>query len=218
MATDTGFGEVRFFDDFTDDTVDTFKYDIDTDRTAWTIDAGSTGGTITCATTTNGDVEKIAGNRNWVCGTMGTVVFEARVKLNTSLTQGCFIGLTDDNTTDEVPIDLDTGTLTTTATDAVGFVYDSQESTPFYMCSVAADIDGAQTTTGVAPVVATYNTFRIVLDLAGNALFFIDGKQVGSRATCVTTTTSLCPCIANLGSGTASGMTCDYIYVSGGRV
>ncbi len=218
MATDTGFGKVKFFDDFTDDTVDTFVYDIDTDRTAWTIAAATSGGIITCATTTNGDTEKIAGARNWKPSTMGAIIFEARVRLDTSLTQGIFIGLSDDNTTDEVPIDLDGGTLTTTATDAIGFVYDSQESTPWYMCSVANNVDGAQTSTGVIPVVDTFQTFRIVVELDGSATFYIDGKLVGSRDGAVTATVSLCPSIADLSSGTASGASMDYLYVEGGRV
>ncbi len=219
---DTAFGEVRFFDDFLDDTIDTFVYDIDTDRTAWAIATSAAGGAITCAGTTNGDVEKIAGACNWRPSTMGTIVFEARVKLDTSVTQGCFIGLSDDNTTDEVPINLDTGTYTTTATDAVGFVYDSQEGTNWYIGSVAANVDGTQTATGVVPTADVYQTLRSVLESNGNARFFIDGKEItvsgAARSACVTSTVYLCPIAAHLNSGTASGLTMDYWYVSGGRV
>ena len=222
MSTDTSFGEVRFFDDFTDDTVDTFVYDIDTDRTAWAIGQAANG-VITCAGTTNGDLEKIAGNCNWVAGTMGTIVFEARVQLDTSITQGCFIGLSDDNTTDEIPIDLDGGTLSTTATDAVGFVYDSQEGTSWYCCSVKAGSDGAQTECDAEfdPVAETYQTFRIIVNLAGDVRYFINGKEIttsgAARSAAVTTTAVLCPHVDHLNSGTASGLTMDYLYVSGGR-
>lgn len=220
MATDTSFGEVRLFDDFIGDTLDTNLWAVQSDGTAFAI-AEEEDGVITCSGTTNGHIQSIFGAEIWQPDVMGTIVFEARVRLNTSITQGVFVGLTDENDVDEMPADLDTGTLTTTAVDVVGFVYDSQEGTNWYIVSSKAGSDGAQTSAGVGPTAATWQTFRIVVESNGDCRFFINGDEVttsgAARSAAITATIQFAPCVAQLCSGTASGVSADYIYMSGGR-
>ena len=221
-STDTGFGKVRFFDDFTDDTLDTFKWTVNGDGGSTITIIEAPNGEMRLTTDgTNGDIQNLFGAEIWKPSVSGTVVFEARVGLLTSITQGVFVGLSDDNDADEVPIDLDTGSLTTTAADAVGFVYDSQENGNWHICSVKADADGAQTDTGVAVTLGVYQTLRIVVETNGNCRFFIDGKEVtasgAARSAAITTTTQYCAAIAQLASGTASTVAIDYVFCEGGR-
>lgn len=225
MPTDTAKGLVRFWDDFIGDTLDTFLWtaNADTGGTATIIEAP--GGELRLTTDgTNGDIQSIFGPEIFQADDGGPLVFEARVRLVTSATQGVFIGLTDDNDADEVPIDLDTGTLTTTATDAVGFVYDSQETPAvWYAVGVKADADTAQTTCRVnglpqRPTVGTYQTFRIQVTPEGHARFFINEAECAYIQNCVTPTVSLCPAVAQLASGTAATVSVDYVGVEAARV
>ena len=221
MPSDTTFGHIKIFDDFVGDTFDTFLWTVN-------VDAGCTGDVSEAHNGmfrftmdgTNGDIGNIFGAESWRAGAAGAgpLIMEARVRTS-SLSTGLYIGWTDDNDTDEIPINLDTGTLTTTASDAVGFTYDSQEDAHLYMTSVKADVDGAQTAVDgrFDPVASTFLTLKVVLNVDGDALFFVNGKQVGSREACVTTTVNLAPCVATLTSGTATNVDVDYIYVCAPR-
>lgn len=217
MATDTTRGEVCMFDDFIGDTIDTFLWTANADGGGGSSIVEAAGGVHVFASDgTNGDIQNLFGAEIWRADN-GGIVFEARVKLVTSLTQGMFIGLSDDNDADEVPIDIDAGTLTTTATDAVGFVYDSQETGNWYAVGVKNGVDTAQTDCLVGPTVATYQTFVIHVNPAGRAVFSIDGKQVAAMDSCVTATVALCPAFAQLASGTAADAHLDYVKMLGGR-
>jgi hypothetical protein len=224
MASDSGFGIVRFFDDFLGDTLDTNNWTANNDGggSAAILEGIANGVCRLYTDGTNGDIQNLFGVDEWIPSTQGTVIFEARAKLVTSIVQGCFIGLTDQNNADEVPIDLDTGTLTTTASNAVGFVYDSQEGGNWYCCSVKADSDGAQTNSGVPVVVDTYQTFRITIEADGLCKFYIDGKEItvsgAQRSAVVTAAVPLAAGIAQLASGTAGSVYVDYVLVTGGRV
>lgn len=223
MATDTGLGEVRFFDDFLGDAIDTFN---------WTANSDG-GGTAAIYETENGvlrlynagnsnQIESIFGAEIWQPNTAGTIVFEARVSLVTSLTQGVFIGLSDENDADEMPADLDGGSLTLTAGDCAGFCYDNQEDAYWHIVSNKASSAGTQTNTLVGPTLATYQTFRIVVESNGDCRFFIDGDEItvsgAAREAAITTSVQYCPCVGRLCSGTAGSAYVDYVYVSQGRV
>lgn len=221
-SNDTGFGEVRLFDDFLGDALNT---------NLWTLKETSSGSGIVetengvyflYADSTPNDIQMLSGAEIWQPDTAGDTVFEARVKMVTGVTQGCFIGMGDDNDTKVMPIDLDTGSLTTTATSGVGFVFDSQESTTqWYTCSVKAGADGAQTGCGIGPTINVYQTFRITINSDGDCRFFIDGKEItvagAARAAAITTSTQHCPVISQLDSGTAGDIYIDYIMVRAGR-
>ena len=220
MATDTGFGEVRLFDDFLGTTYDQFMWD-----------TNSTGGTGEISEVENGVFEfnNSGGNNTkinlygaviWQPDVQGTIVFEARVALVTSITQGLFIGLSDE-ATDEMPVDLDGGSLTTTADDVCGFVYDSQEDANWHIVSAKNTSAGTQTSTAIGPTLNTYQTFRIVVESNGDCRFFIDGDEItvsgAAREAAITTTDQYTPFIGQLDSGTAADVHIDYVMVKAGR-
>ena len=225
MATDSGFGKVKFFDDFTDDTLNTFWSTVNYDTSGTVTIASEVQNGAWCAYTdgTDGDIQNIFGPHVFTVSA-GTTIFEARVKLST-LSQGVFVGLTDQNDADEIPIDYDGGTLTTTATDAAGFVFDSGKSSSYwYCCSVKNGSDGAATACALSdgPVADTYQTLRLEINEAGDIRYFIDGREVttsgAARTAAITTTTILCPSVAQKANGTAGYVYVDYLYVEGGRV
>jgi len=222
MATDTGMGEVRFFDDFLGDALDTFNWGLQEDSSGTAIVEAENGTYALYGDGSDGDIQAIQGAEIWQPNTAGTIVFEARVKLDTSISQGVFIGLSDENDADEIPADLNGGTLGTTAADVVGFIYDSDEGSNWYVITSKNTADGAQTDTTVGPTLATYQTFRIVVESNGNCRFFINGDEItasgAAREAAITTTVQYCPVIAMLDSGTTCYVTIDYVYVSQGRV
>ena len=217
MSTDTARGLVDLKDHFLGDTVDTFLWTANADSGGTANITPLAGGVFRLATDgTDGDIQNLFGEVIWAPEN-GGIVFEARVKLS-SLSQGVFIGLSDDNGQDEVPIDDDGGTLTTTASTAVGFIYDSGGNATWDMVSVDDNVDGAQTQvdTQYNPVAGTYQVLRIQVNPEGKALFFINEVEVGSRTSAVDADVLLCPAFAQLANGTAANCDIDYVYVCGG--
>ena len=226
MATDTGFGMCRIFDDFLGDT---FSSDM------WTVaeDGGAAGAVFVINTQVNGvirgtvtnntstDIEVIYGAVNWEADDAGPLTFECRIKPITSLSQLIFVGLSDEGKA-ERPIDYNGGTQTTTATDAVGFYYAGGVSSATWRCGgVKNGSDSTHTAASSVydPVLTTYQTFRVVVAVDGSASFYIDGNIIVENvASCVTASTSLCPIIAITDDGAAASLDVDYIYVSKGRV
>ncbi len=221
MASDTGMGKVRFFDDFLTDTLDTFNWTLREDSSGSAIVEAENGVYKLYGDGSDGDIQALQGAEIWQPNTAGTIVFEARCKFETSITTGAFIGLSDDNDADQIPADIDGGTLATDAEDVVGFIYDSDEGSNWYVITSKASADGAQTDTTVGPTISTYQTFRITVQSNGDCRFFIDGKEItasgAARTSAITTTVQFCPVVAQLDSGTAADIYIDYVYVSAGR-
>lgn len=221
MASDTGMGGVRFFDDFLGDALDTFNWTLREDSSGSGIAENENGTYKLYGDGSDADIQALQGAEIWQPNVMGTIVFEARCKFVTSVTTGAFIGLSDENDADEMPADIDSGTLATGADDVVGFIYDSDEGTNWYLITSKAGSDGAQTNTGIAPTLGTYQTFRIVVQSNGDCRFFIDGKEItvsgAARTAAITTTVQYCPVVAQQDVGTASDLYIDYVYVSAGR-
>lgn len=159
---------------------------------------------------------------NWKAN-QGNLVLEARVKLSQITTITTFIGFTDQVAALEMPIQsaASANTLTTTATDAVGFMFDtSMTDDKWWLVGVANDVDATHQDTTFAPVAATYEVFRIELTATGAANFFRNGKQVGSTMSgAVTATVALTPVIAGFNRTTSATptITADYIHVSASR-
>ena len=224
MATDTGFGMVRFFDDFLVDTLNTDAWTVGTtgSGTSFTVNAQVNGvirGTVT--NNSSSDIEVIYSELMYQADDGGPLVFEARIKPITSLSQLIFVGLSDEKAT-ERPIDYNGGSLTTTATDAVGFYYAGGESSATWRCGgVANDVDSTQTAVSsvLDPVLTTYQTFRVVVHPDGSASFFVDGNIIVENISgCLTAGTSVMPFISITDDGAAASIDADYVYVSKGRV
>jgi hypothetical protein len=154
----------------------------------------------------------------------GDLVLQARVKLSVITNIAAFIGFTDQTGALEMPINsaASADTFTTTATDAVGFMFDTSMTTDtWWLTGVANDVDATHQNSAAVPVAATYQTFRIEVAADGSAVFFINGVQVGTKlAAAVTATVALTPVIAGFNRTTtgAPTITADYLAVSGLRV
>jgi hypothetical protein len=153
----------------------------------------------------------------------GNLVFEARVKMSAITTIAVFIGLTDQVSALEMPIQsaASANTLTTNATDAVGFMFDtSMTADNWWLVGVANNTDATHQNTAVAPVADTYATFRIEISTTGVATFYYNGTAVGTTMTgAVTATVALTPVIAGFNRTTTGTptLTADYIHVSADR-
>ena len=157
----------------------------------------------------------------------GSLVFSAIVMNLTSVaTRATFIGLTD-TVSLEMPIEISGTTLTTSATDAVGFVYDTDATTDVvYIQGVAADVDTALLTAQrqnrggatFVPTAGTYNEYRIEVNVDGDAYFYINGEYVGMQANAVTPTVLLTPIvIVEARTTAAQTVYADFVSCEAGR-
>lgn len=222
MATNTSFGKVRLFDDFDRAVIDTNRWVAGSTNSAvaFAINAQVNGvlrGTVTNNSSNDLSDVYTALNRQ---AENGGIVFEARCAIITSLSQLIFIGLSDE-ATNERPIDYNGSTLTTTATDAVGFYYAGGETSPTWRyggVKNGTDSTHYAVASRFNPVAATFQTFRIVVNPDGSASFFINGEIIRENvANCVTATTSLMPYFSITDDGAAGSLDIDYVYCESGR-
>lgn len=223
MATDgTSFGKVRLFDDFNRAVIDTNRWVAGSTNsaTAFAINAQVNGvlrGTVT--NNSSNDLSDVYASLNYQAAN-GGIYFEARCAIITSLSQLIFIGLSDE-ATNERPIDYNGGTLTTTATDAVGFYYAGGEASATWRYGgVKNGTDSAHAAAPARhnPVAATFQTFRIVVNPDGAASFYINGDLIKENvASCVTAGTSLMPYFSITDDGAAGSLDVDYAFCESGR-
>lgn len=147
----------------------------------------------------------------------GGLHFQARLKLSAITTCYVFVGLTDLSTTLEAPIEsaVSANTLTSTATDAVGFMFDTRMTDDtWWLVGVKTDTDATHQNTGFAPVADTYAEFRIEVTATGAATFFYNGVMVGTAmSNALATAPALTPTINASKTSVAASMTVDVDYV-----
>lgn len=157
---------------------------------------------------------------NWKAAN-GGLSMTARVRIEAITTCSLFVGLTDQVSALEAPIisAASADTITTNATDAVGFMFDTSMSTDrIWLVGVADDVDATHVDSGVAPVAATYITLRVDVSAAGVATFYINGTLVGTVEDAVTPSVALSPVITFFRrAATATYVDCDYILVRQNR-
>ncbi len=165
------------------------------------------------------DLSGVTSYLNWQASN-GELAMQARVKISRITDAYMFVGFTDVITA-EVPINVDAGAdvITTTATDAVGFVFDSGALTAgLRLLGVANGTDATIQNVGTSYIVADdYVTLRIEVNSSGVASFFINGAQVGVVMTgAVTAAIDLTPAVyvSNLDGTEAVTLDVDYIHVS----
>lgn len=152
----------------------------------------------------------------------GGLAFQTRIKLSAITTCYVFVGFTD-LVTLEAPIEsaASANTLTSNATDAVGFMFDTRMTDDkWWLVGVATDVDATHQNTGFAPVADDYETLRIEVSSTGVASFFRNGMQVGtSMSGAVAVGADLTPTIAVSKTSVAASMTAevDYVHVSMNR-
>jgi len=161
---------------------------------------------------------------DWLASS-GELVFEARVKLSAITNIAVFVGFTDQTAALEMPIlsAASADTITTNATDSVGFMFDTSMTTQkWWLVGVANDVDATAINSTFAPVAATYETLRIEVSTAGVATFFRNGLRIaGAPMTgAVTASIALTPVIAGFNRTTTGTptITADYVHTAALRV
>ena len=228
--------KIVLFDDFLDNTLaagllDTWLFTEGTDSatSAAAILAGGIGGVLRLTTGDAGtglaaDTEQMTANALQWQASNGGLVFQTRLKLSAITTCWVYLGFTDTVAAAlEAPIEsaASANTITTTASDAVGFFFDTRMTDDkWWTAGVAANVDATHYNTTYAPVADEYATFRIEVSATGVATFFYNGLQVGTTmAGAVTAATDLTPIIAASKTSVAASMTVDvdYVYVGMNR-
>jgi len=147
----------------------------------------------------------------------GGLSFECRLKITDITLGSVYVGFTDSTSLEE-PFSVSAATITSTATNGVGFVYDTAMTTDqWWVVGVNGDTDAVGSgTTGTAPVNATYQRLRCDIDSDGlGASFYINDTLVSTRedAVCSASATLYFTVFAN-GNGTnASAHTVDVDYI-----
>ncbi len=207
------FDKVVFYDDFLGDALDA-RWAPSGDNGGTEAITVGTGGTVTLTTGgTDHDRSILAHELNWYANK--ACVIEARIKVNAITAVAINMGFSDAKTeaNDLIPFMISVTTVTDTASNAVCFVFDTDaDSDVWYMCNTIANTQTG-TSTAIAPVADTYETFRVELDILGNATFYRNGIAVGYKALAVTITTALTPIFAVIEHGTSARvLTVDYVY------
>lgn len=214
---------VAIFDDFIGDAMDA-KWNIvegtDSATSAESILAGGIGGVLRLTTGDAGtglaaDQIQLTQALQWQASN-GDLVFEARAKISQITECWVFLGFTD-LVTLEAPVisAASADTITTNATDAVGFMFDTRMATDnWWLVGVANNVDATAQNMGAAPVADTYATFRVEVTSAGVATFYYNGAAVGTAMTgALTAATDLTPTIGVSKTATATSMTMDIDYL-----
>ena len=143
-------------------------------------------------------------------------MFETRIKVDVITSVIINVGLTDTSAL-EIPFELGAAdAITSTATDAVCFVFDTGAATDnWHAIGVKNGTDTAATNSGSAPVAATWQKFRIEVDSNGTATFLLNDKYVAKLANAVTVGTDLTPVVVVVADNTTSKLLdVDYVHVS----
>jgi hypothetical protein len=154
----------------------------------------------------------------WEGDESGGIEVRAKIKLSAITSAYFYFGLTDilGASAIEAPIVIGgSNALTTPATDAVGFVFDTDADTDQIWCAgVANNVDAVgSVASGLAPVADTYRDLRLRL-VDSTATFWIDGTQVASFASACRATIDLTPQImVDTRTTAARSLTIDYLLV-----
>ena len=178
--------------------------------------------------TCNCEVVMVAGAKtNWRVQD-GAIAARVRLKVDDMTNVAISVGFTDANTESALlPFDDKGGTLTTTATTAIGFTIDTDacDDGNWSTVYVDDDTDGAQVCTGKQPTQAKYTTLRVRLEDNGSgnqarAEFSINCNcYYEVRTATIDRDALLTPFVGVMNSaGSAHNLDIDYIYVAGSRV
>jgi hypothetical protein len=203
--------KVTLYDDFLGDLLDDlWAVDADTGDSGAIVAA--CGGVVKLLTDTD-DTDRVMLSHevNWYASK--NCVMEARVYLHPITTVGVFIGFTDEKAeaAQTMPFAQTGSTLTDECTNGVGFLFDTNCTTDVW--NIVNTNAGDEATVGLAatydPVADTYQTFRVEVDVLGNAKFYIDGEPVGFVEEAVATTSAFTPNISIQNKNGAA----HYVYV-----
>lgn len=221
--------KVALFDDFLGDVLADEWAAVETDTDgAQAVLAGGIGGVLRITSGNDDgnvvvlpDLSGVTSYLNWQASNGGLRMI-TRVKVSRITLAYIFVGFTDLVTIEAPVISAGaTDTITTNATDAVGFMYDTAMATDtFHLVGVANNTDAAIQTLATAPVADDYITLCVEVSAAGVATFFVNGVQVGTPMSgAVTPAIDLTPCVyvSNTDGTEAVTLDVDYLNVSMNR-
>ncbi len=153
----------------------------------------------------------------------GGLAFECSINMTDITKQSVFVGFTDISTLEE-PFSVSGTTVTSVATDACGFIFDTAMTTDaWFAVGVDTNVDATgQGTTAIVPVNNVDNILRMEIDSTGTtASAFIDGVLVKSLTAnvCDGSTNLFFTCIA-VGDGANTAVAIvdvDYCWVEHDR-
>lgn len=218
------------FDDFLGKQLDTNK---------WNANKGSDGSTGNAYNIQNGGVNRLttgagsthtmAVNGAQLTGALNFKVSNGGLRMETRLgnasaltSQSICFGLADVSTL-SAPFTISGTTVTATGSNGVAFCYDAAAT------GVASHLNAVAVNAGGSPQVvnltqdidtAAFHVYRIEVDAAGNATFYIDNVLVATILLAMATTAVLCPSVGMFSEATSGSQTldCDYIYAQQARV
>ena len=217
---------VVHFDDFLGDVLADQWNAVETDTDgAQAVLAGGIGGVLRITTGNDDgnavvlpDLSGVTSYLNWQASN-GGLFMQTRIKISRITLAYIFVGFTD-LVTIEAPVYAagSADTITTDATDAVGFMFDTGMATDtFHLVGVANNTDATIQTLTNAPVADDYITLKVELSATGVATFFINGLQVGTAMTgAVTAATDLTPVVYASNTDGTSAVTLDVDYIAVG--
>tara|TARA_R110000787_G_scaffold37412_4_gene95032 strand:+ start:4714 stop:5433 length:720 start_codon:yes stop_codon:yes gene_type:complete len=228
-------GAVYLYDDFVmpaDAVINpqSWTSDVDTGGAAFVAPSAAVrGGTVTGTTdTTDNDLVQMGGPLLFEAQG-GATIFEARVEVDVITTVALNVGLNDIALEgSSLPVELATLSFTSNSSTFVGFVFDVDATNDnWHIFSVDGDADTnvaiATLNTGIAPVAGEMQTFRIEVTDQGSgklarAVFYINGKDVGTIELAVARDTLLAPYVGHENRGAAAHVTSvDYIECESAR-
>lgn len=221
-------GYVEIFDDFVYsgafEAASPWVINSDTSATDAAVVAGGIGGVVRLTTgSADNEGSQIVGQAG-ATANQGGLVMEAKVQLSAITTTAVFVGFTDVTTIEEPALIDASDAVTSTATDLVGFMFDTDAGTDEWFVVATPDSHTTAATgqgaCGTAPTAATYQTLRVEVSADGaGAKFFIDGAKVGeTTANTVSADAVLYPTIVSHNRTTASrNIDVDYVHVAHNR-
>lgn len=153
----------------------------------------------------------------WSASTI-SLAFEISFRTDKITNMAMCFGFTDQVSSLEIPFNgsgVGDG-ITSTASNAVCVMRDTVMTTAdWWLCGVKADTDATSQDSGVAPLVSTYETWRIELTAGGAATFYRNGSSIGTQmANAITASTSITPVFCAYDEdGTSAHIDIDYIKV-----
>ena len=165
------------------------------------------------SSTTNLDKCELARELVWYASC--AAIIEVRLKVNVITTVGINAGFVDAKSysDDQIAFEISGATITDRATDGVCFVFDTGANNAYWHMCNTKNTTQAGTSIVIAPVAATYETFRIALDTAGSAAFYRNGVLKGFKYQAVTTTVALTPYVAVISRSASAARNLDVDYI-----
>jgi hypothetical protein len=188
----------HFSDKFTDDTLSTDKWAVSVPGTSDTIAISEVAGGECLITTGTADNDSCMISTPLIFSGANYSAVEARILITDVSGCGVFFGFSDAKaeSNNSIAIHYVGDSLTTVASDAVGFIIDADSATlgasSIVLVSVANNSDGTPIDTGTDWADGEVRTLRVEVDSSGNAAFWIDGVAVGAIASAVTAADLLC--------------------------